>query len=259
MADREDPARVLRPAERRLRARRHRLGRADRRQQRVERERMQQVGDDQFLVLHLVMAAENHAVEHLRRRPARDQPLHRRIDMAAVGHHLVDARAGDQAAPRAGVPRPGLHVIGVEEEGEPVIRRTVAGRMLAQDELLEEPGRVREMPLGRAGVLHRLHDHVLGPESGNEVARAGPRFDEKIQRRVSFRELHARFRHAVPHFGSRPTQRRAIGFAVGDRSPGRRAREGHACRGHAVLTPRSLRSRRPREGARSSPFPPIPG
>jgi hypothetical protein len=64
-------------------------------------------------------------------------------------------------------------VIRIKEEG--VLRdfRAVARHPDFDDERLEEPGRVREMPLRRADVGHRLHDEIfrlqIPAEAGAEV------------------------------------------------------------------------------------------
>src|SRR5690606_24860434 len=65
-------------------------------------------------------------------------------------------------------------VVGVEQMAEGFVPEPVAWREGVQDELFEEPGRVREMPFRRARVGHRLHDVVLDRERLAERARPGP-------------------------------------------------------------------------------------
>ena len=82
---------------------------------------MQDVGDQQFLVLLLVIAVldlEN--VEHARGRwRGSIAPLDRRIDMGAIaGGHVVAVRPRDQATLRACVARAGGDVIGIEQKCE---------------------------------------------------------------------------------------------------------------------------------------------
>src|SRR4030095_6344437 len=43
-----------------------------------------------------------------------------------------------------------------------LIKERIAGQMLAENEGLEEPRHMREVPFGRARVFHRLDRHVLG-------------------------------------------------------------------------------------------------
>jgi hypothetical protein len=53
-------------------------------------------------------------------------------------------------------------VVRVEEIFEIRMKRAIAGQQRLQQELLEEPAGVRQVPLGRARVRHALHDEVLG-------------------------------------------------------------------------------------------------
>src|SRR5262249_26963106 len=78
------------------------------------------------------------------------------------GADLVQVRTAQVAAPRAWLPRADRLVIRVEEVGVPLVHRTVARDEAGEHEGLEEPGRVGEVPLGRAGVGHRLDELVLG-------------------------------------------------------------------------------------------------
>ena len=132
---------------------------------RVLREGMQDVGEQQFLVLLLVMQADLQNREYalrVRRRHLLDQPLDRRIDMGAIAGDVLAVRPGDQAALGAGVARPSGDIIGVEQERKTLIENPVGGIVRHQQELLEEPGDVRAVPFGRRGVGHRLDDLVLG-------------------------------------------------------------------------------------------------
>jgi len=52
-------------------------------------------------------------------------------------------------------------VVGVEEIFEIRMKRAIAGEPWLEQELLEEPAGVREMPLRRARVRHALHDVVF--------------------------------------------------------------------------------------------------
>src|SRR5690606_17350198 len=66
-----------------------------------------------------------------------------------------------QAAPRPRVHRADAVVVAVEQVVPLRIHRRIAVAR-AEHEALEEPGRVRQVPLGRAGVGHALHHRVLG-------------------------------------------------------------------------------------------------
>ncbi len=125
--------------------------------QRVLRKQMQQIGEQQFLMLLLVVQPkfEQRSWSGLAR-----QTLQRRIDMSAKGQNLFERRPGEQAALRARVARADGFVIRVEEIAEGRIEHAVARQMRREDELLEKPGGVRQMPFGRTGVGHGLHGAV---------------------------------------------------------------------------------------------------
>ncbi len=84
--------------------------------------------------------------------------------MGAIAGDLGGVGPGDEAALGSRVPRAGRHVIGIEKEGEAFVESTVGGRVRLEQELLEEPGRVGAVPLGRARVRHRLHDLIFRRE-----------------------------------------------------------------------------------------------
>ena len=134
---------------------------------RVQREGVENVGEHQLLMLLLVVQPDlEHAEDFRKCRRFRfgDQPLDRGVHVGAVGGDFFVGRAGDEAALWARVARAGGDVIRVEQEGEARVENLVAGDLLGEQELLEEPGGMRAMPLDRAGVGHRLDDLVLGRE-----------------------------------------------------------------------------------------------
>src|SRR3546814_6906177 len=73
------------------------------------------------------------------------------------------------AAVRTRMTLAGLFVIGIEEVGIGRIERSVAGQVRLQQEGLEEPGRMRAMPLRRTRVRHRLNRLVLGRQWRREA------------------------------------------------------------------------------------------
>ena len=89
---------------------------------------------------------------------------HSGIDMPAIGGDFIGARAGEVAALVAGVPGTCGDIIGIEQEGVVGVEGLVALTVLAEQELLEEPGGMGAMPFGRAGVRHRLDQLVLGAQ-----------------------------------------------------------------------------------------------
>ena len=87
-----------------------------------------------------------------------------RVDMPAIGGDFIGARAGQMAALVAGMAGAGADVIGIEQEGVVGVEDLIALAMLAEQELLEEPGGMGAVPLRRAGVRHRLDQLVLGAQ-----------------------------------------------------------------------------------------------
>ena len=150
--------------------------------QRVRSEGVLDVGEQQLLVLLFVVQAEGD------RRGDRgcdgpasavfQQPADRLVDVAAIGVDLVERRAGEAAAARPIVLRPDTLVVRVEEKLEGRVERPVVGQVRLQHERLEEPGRVGEVPLGGAGVRHRLHPLVLGRKRRRQLE--GARADRAV-------------------------------------------------------------------------------
>jgi hypothetical protein len=125
--------------------------------ERLLRQRVQRVGEDQLLVLLLVGQPQRQ--RRCQRRDLgvvepRQQRHHLAVDRAAVGRDLVAARPRQQPALRPRVPRPDRLVVRVPQEPGARIDRRDAARL--QHERLEEPRRVRAVPLGRAARRHRL-------------------------------------------------------------------------------------------------------
>src|SRR6476620_8285014 len=71
---------------------------------------------------------------------------HGGIDMPAIGGDLVRAWAGQVAALVAGVPGTCRDVIGIEQKRVGGVERPVTLAVLAEQELLEEPGGMGAMP-----------------------------------------------------------------------------------------------------------------
>src|SRR6202044_2543675 len=61
------------------------------------------------------------------------------------------------AGARPRVARADRLIIGVEQEIKMIVKIPVSRQMRYKNETLEEPRRMSEMPLCRAGVRHRLH------------------------------------------------------------------------------------------------------
>jgi len=74
-------------------------------------------------------------------------------------------------------------VIAVEEEVIAPVEPFVATHMIAQDERLEEPIRVGQMPLGRRRVRERLYGRVGVGQRRGEVERERPRRPQPLGER----------------------------------------------------------------------------
>ena len=109
---------------------------------------MQYVGEQQFLMLLFVIEAQFDEIEQFLRKSCH-RLGHRAIDMAAIGQHLIDRRAGQQATFRPRVPCAFGFIIAVEQIGKGFVEKPIARHMVAQQKGFEKPADVREMPFGR--------------------------------------------------------------------------------------------------------------
>ena len=182
MADLRQPARMGVPGQRRrlpLRRRGRRIGRL----QRVLRQQVLQVGEDQLLVLLLMVEAEFQQRQHLRRLLRTGEPAaHGPVHPAPVVQHVGQGGPGQQATLGPRVPGPGRLVVGVEEVAVGGVDRRRPG-VGHQQEGLEEPGGVRQVPLDRAGVRHALHRHVLCRQRFGQGQGAGAHALKAVEQR----------------------------------------------------------------------------
>jgi hypothetical protein len=147
-----------------------RIGRHVRRQvavggpQRVDGEDVLDVRHEQFLMLLLVVQADLDQRTERRHELGvgrRQQLLHVVVHVGAVVVHLLHRGARDVAALVAAVALARLDVVRVEQVGVLLVKRRIVGRVLAEDERLEEPADMRQVPLRGANVGHRLDDVVF--------------------------------------------------------------------------------------------------
>ncbi len=133
------------------------------------------IGEQQLLVLLFVIQAEHDDVaDRIRQVIPLQQVGHALVDPLAVLHHLLDCRPGQQSPLGTAVHGTDGVVVGVEQEAELVVVKSVARQRLLKHELLEEPGGVREVPFDRTRIGHRLHDVVFRRERLGEPHRGGP-------------------------------------------------------------------------------------
>jgi hypothetical protein len=140
--------------------------------QRIARQQVLQVAEDQLLVLLLVLQSElDERLGLGAQAGSAEQRDHGPVDIVAVGDHLGQGRAREHAALGPRMPRADRVVVGVVQHAVRRLEYPIAGQVRLEHESLEEPGGVGEMPLHRARVRHRLDCAVLGGERRGQAAR----------------------------------------------------------------------------------------
>ena len=132
---------------------------------RVARKDVLDVHQGKLLMLLFVMQAELDQVFELRKRIVPgvvQQRFHRRVDMGAIGHHVVQRRPGQQTAIGARMTRADGFVVGIEQVIVVGMEFRVARCVRFQHEGFEKPGDMREMPFRRTDIWHRLNLLVFG-------------------------------------------------------------------------------------------------
>ena len=144
--------------------------------ERVGEEGVLDVGGDELLVLLLVLEAEGDAADGFGVGGVLglgfEQAGDGGVDVGAVGEDVGERRAGEAGAEDLGGHVAEGVVVGVEEPVEVGVEVLVAGEEVAEDEGLEEPGGVGEVPLGGAGLRTGLHHQVFGRERRGEASEA---------------------------------------------------------------------------------------
>src|SRR6185436_8774891 len=91
------------------------------------------------------------------------------VDARTIIMNLLDGRPAQRAAVASRVHRPDRLVIRVEDPVVSIVDRHVIRQSRPEDESLEKPRRVPQMPLRRARLLARLHDLILDGEPFREA------------------------------------------------------------------------------------------
>ena len=190
---------------------------------------MQNVGEQQFLVLLLMIQAQNNTGPRILGDIAAGKVLHRRIHMMPIRKDLLRRRSRKR--------RPQLLlrllgnrvVVAIEEPDEIRMKRTVPRSKFAEHESFEEPGGVRQMPLRWTGVERGLHHHVFGGKRGAKRKAPAPRATEFLGE-YCWRE----YTHWPVLCGSSPAGESGIGLGLPVRVPlpnrGRTYRCANFCR-----------------------------
>ena len=195
------------------------------------------VGEHQLLVLLLVVEAElDDRGERLAAAVGACQQLeHLLVDVGAVGEHVVERRARQQPALRPRVLGPDLLVVRIEQDAELGMERPVVGPAGRDDEGFEEPAGVREVPLGRARVVHRLRPGNPRPTAARAGAPSAP----------APRDSGLPDRRSAPAGGGRQTMPCPVSLPLANR---RTARPAHKSTSMELCS----RCRRPREASRTT-------
>jgi len=166
--------------------------------ERVLREDVFDVGDEEFLMLLLVMDPQDHdrldlAKQFLIR--VRDEIVNIGIDRCAIFLCFFNRWPRYEAAEVAPMHRARGIVIRIEEISVFRMGVAITGDPPFQNERFKKPGRMRKMPFCRADFRHRLHDAILRREIFGEPAAKVSDFvktrEQTVRRRILGR---ARFR-----------------------------------------------------------------
>ena len=103
-----------------------------------------------------------------------DEGLHCDVDMVPVVLHLGQPGPREQAALWPRMARAQRLVVRIEEQEEPGVKRPVTRRIRLQHDGFEEPGGVRQVPLGGAGVGHGLDALVFSRQRRRQRLGLGP-------------------------------------------------------------------------------------
>src|SRR5690242_16951641 len=122
---------------------------------------MLDVGEYEFLMLLLVMEAQGNAIGNATVVQLGNKSLQRIVDKVAIFENLARCRPRQHSAPGTRMPRAERLIVRIEEKVVALVERTIAGRVRQQDNALEEPCGMGEVPFRGAGVGHRLDRLIL--------------------------------------------------------------------------------------------------
>ena len=152
--------------------------------QRIAAEAVEQIHQQQLLMLLFVLQAQLHQGQQGIGGGARtslqvlQQILQPLVHPVAPGQHLRDRGSAQQAPLGPGMAGADAVVIGVEQVAPAAIGRLVALQVRLQQERLEEPGGVGQMPFGGARIRHPLQAEVLALESLDQAFAVLPHLEQ---------------------------------------------------------------------------------
>ena len=154
---------------------------------------MLHVREDQLLVLLLVVQAELDQPREPLLAAFFDEREQRLVDVLPIADHLLQRGPRKHAALGARVACADRVVVRVEEHAEGGIEHPVAAHAGLEDERLEEPGGVREVPFDRARIRHGLQCAILGRKRTRERPGHAPdrvvALGKLVRREIGRREL----------------------------------------------------------------------
>src|SRR3974390_182305 len=136
-------------------------------------------------MLLLVINAELDQLRRPRLQVNCEETLKRRIDMLAIGAHLVGRGPCEQPALGARMAWAHALVIGVEAIFEALVEEWVDLKEGLEHEGFEEPGGVGEMPFGGTCIVIGLDDLVLVAQGPRQLRGEAASRDQAIVKRLS--------------------------------------------------------------------------
>ncbi len=135
------------------------------RRQRIAGKDVLDIGQQQFLVLLFMVQSEFDRRTNISRIVSRTEQFSDLvINMSPESANILNQRPRQQTAPGPWMHLARRVVIGIEQVMILIVKTTVTFFVGFENETLEKPGRVRQMPLGWTHVRHTLNDVILGRE-----------------------------------------------------------------------------------------------
>src|SRR5579884_3011129 len=147
------------------------------RPQRLTPERVFDISENQLLMLLLMLQSE-FDVRKQRRMAVRiqvpDQLEHVFVNIFAISKYFIERRTRKQAATGTIGMIPDLFVIGVKDGLESLVDRTIPALVWPENEGLEKPCSMGQVPLGRTRSRHRLQHLIFRRKRSNQGDRGAP-------------------------------------------------------------------------------------
>src|SRR5687768_2606805 len=113
---------------------------------------------------------------------ARKQLMHGRVDVRPVLHNFSECRPRNVTALCATMPLAGVDIVGIEQETVARMERSIIGNVLLQNERLEEPAGMSQMPFRRTDIRRRLNNTILGSQTAAQLLSCTPGFQIVVRK-----------------------------------------------------------------------------